>query len=382
MRIRNHVSTLCLLISSILVITSCTKNSIKCTLKGEVIDRPQSNQLILLKQGEDPRIHGINIPITEGKFEYILNCDYEELYEFVFNEELERGGFRPIPFFSEHGVINFTLNPTDQFDKNIVEGGTLNKEYFDYYSKLLDKHKEIGNELNAKYEQLNKDGIDFSFSAKALHDSASQALFNWQLQYVKEQNPTIVGYSILVSATSSMVQQNQDIFPYYDVYQTIFDLKYPNHPYTKQMKDLFTGSSLKAGTPFIDFSTININGESVRLSDMIAGKPAVLHLWASWCGPCRQKGKELIPVYEEFRDKGFVVIGVAREKSISTAEAAMNQDKYPWGNFVELNDTEQIWVKYGIGNSGGCVFLIDEKGIVVKVAPTSNEIRNFLLNRL
>jgi thiol-disulfide isomerase/thioredoxin len=85
------------------------------------------------------------------------------------------------------------------------------------------------------------------------------------------------------------------------------------------MINLLTGSSLKAGNKFIDVSAVNMKGELVRLSDRIAGKPTVLHLWASWCGPCRKKGKELISVYEEFRNSGFVVIGIAREKSISNA---------------------------------------------------------------
>jgi thiol-disulfide isomerase/thioredoxin len=145
------------------------------------------------------------------------------------------------------------------------------------------------------------------------------------------------------------------------------------------MKDLFTTSSFKAEVSFIDFTAVDLTGKPVKLSELIAGKPAVLHLWASWCGPCRQKGKELIPVYEEFRDKGFVVIGVARERGSTTAaEAAVKLDKYPWENLVEIDDVEKIWVKYGIGNAGGSDFLIDENGIIVAVAPSIEEIREFL----
>ena len=146
------------------------------------------------------------------------------------------------------------------------------------------------------------------------------------------------------------------------------------------MMDLLTDSSLKPGVSFIDFTAVDLNGKSVKLSERIAGKPAVLHLWASWCSPCRKKGKELIPVYEEFRNNGFVVIGVAREKSISAAETAVKQDKYPWENLVEIADVEKIWINYGIGNLAGSDFLIDENGIIVAVAPSIDEIRNFLTN--
>ena len=135
----------------------------------------------------------------------------------------------------------------------------------------------------------------------------------------------------------------------------------------------------EAQVPFIDFTVIDLNEKPVRLSDRIVGKPAVLHLWTASCAPCRKKGKELIPVYEEFRDKGFVVFGVAHERNISTAEAAIRLDKYPWENFVELDNVEEIRLKYGFAGGAGSHFLIDEKGNIIAVAPSIDEIRDFLL---
>jgi len=132
------------------------------------------------------------------------------------------------------------------------------------------------------------------------------------------------------------------LFNFANTYQKNFALQYPEHPYTAQVMDMFTGSLPKTGVSFIDFTAVDFTGKSVKLSERIAGKPAVLHLWASWCGPCRKKGIELIPVYEEFRDKGFVVIGVARESNTSAAEAAVKLDKYPWENLVELNNAEHM----------------------------------------
>ena len=403
-------------------------------LKGEVIDRPNSSRLMLMKEGDDPRIQKmIYIPINNGKFEYVLNCDYEETYWLVFQEEWRNGAMVPVKFIAEKGTINFTLYPTDQYFKNlfegsitgkfknhIIEGSKLNKELSDYDIEYSNYRELLFGTYSARRELLEKDGKYLTPEAQALEnrymttdgeesraafdqyyqltqkrlhlapagkalqesiDSANQVLLHWQLQYAME-HPNSVGYSILFEIFKAIgsVPPN-DILPFADAYQTIFAPKYPDHPYTAKMIDLLTGSSLKPGIPFVDFTAIDFTGNPVKLSERIAGKPAVLHLWASWCGPCRRKGMELIPVYEEFKDKGFVVIGVAREKSISTAEAAVKQDKYPWENFVELDDVEQIWNKYGIGNAGGSDFLIDENGIIVAVAPSIDEIREFLKNR-
>jgi thiol-disulfide isomerase/thioredoxin len=388
MNIKNRIKTLCLVVTGMLVISGCNQSggSIKCTLKGEVIDRPQSNQLILVKEGEDPRIvNWISIPIVDGKFEYVLECEYEELYNLIFHDEWSRGSWMPVKFISERGLIDFTLYPYDQSDMNRVEGGKLNREYLDYINEVSDKADELepGKFVQAKYEEItgnkyilyNTFDLYYKICREDLH---YQEWLLWKLEYAKK-HPNTVGYGILLSETRREVDAINDFAPYADAFQTIFAPKYPDHPYTAKMTDLLTGSSLKAGAPFTDFTAVDFTGKQVRLSERIAGKPAVLHLWASWCGPCRGKGKELIPVYEEFRDKGFVVIGVAREKnSTAASEAAVKMDKYPWENLVEINDAEQIWVKYGIGNSAGSDFLIDEKGTVIAINPSVEEIRNFL----
>ena len=356
--------------------------NIKCTLKGVVKDRPQSSRLVLLKEGENMRFtQGISIPINDGEFEYTFYCDYEELYQLVFADENDQGAWRPIQFISEHGVVNFTLHPINQFDMNIVEGGVLNKEYWDFQIEGIRKQVNLMEEMNTKIEQLSKEITDIASVAKALQDSLMRELSLWILQYAEER-PTIVGYSILVFAKDLFMPLN-DISPIVNVYQTIFAANFPNHPYTAKMINFFRSSSLNAGVEFIDFTAVDFNGKTVKLSERIAGKLTVIHLWASWCIPCRQKGKELIPVYEEFRDKGFLVIGVARERGSSdAAEAAVKLDKYPWENFVELNDAEQIWEKYGIGNAAGSHFLIDEKGTIIAIAPSIEEIRDLLAKEL
>jgi thiol-disulfide isomerase/thioredoxin len=412
MNIKNRIKTICLLAASMFVISGCNQSigAIKCTLKGEVIDRPQSSQLLLLKHGESPiDNNGVYIPINNGKFEYILNCKYEEKYYLAFSEELGQGQYRVVEFFSEHGVINFTLHPSDQFKKNIVEGGELNREYQDYFSKVnelsdaeddkistkveqylndnyseaLKKHDALDKDVFAKIELLMGDGFDIYPNIEAVQNSVYQETSTWKAQYVRE-HPSIAGYSILVSAVEFYLatrfqQQTPDVTPYVELYHAVFAPMYPDHPYTEQMTDFIAALSFKAGDPYIDFTAVDFDGKFVKLSERIAGKPAVLHLWASWCGYCRRDGLELIPVYEEFRDKGFVIIGVARERgSSSAAEAAVKLHKYPWENLVEIDDAGLIWNKYGMGGAGGCKFLIDEKGIIVAINPSVEEIRNFL----
>ena len=86
----------------------------------------------------------------------------------------------------------------------------------------------------------------------------------------------------------------------------------------------------------------------------------------------------MIPVYEEYKNKGFTVVGVARERELSLAIKAVEKDGYPWLNLIELGDAGKIWEKYGIGNSGGSTFLVDKDGKIIAIRPTAQEVKAIL----
>lgn len=47
-----------------------------------------------------------------------------------------------------------------------------------------------------------------------------------------------------------------------------------------------------------DFTVYDADGDPVKLSDFL-GKPVVVNLWASWCGPCKQEMPLFQELYEE-----------------------------------------------------------------------------------
>ena len=266
--------------------------NIKCTLKGVVIDLPQSNQLILAKAGESSHI---SIPIHNGEFEYTFFCNHEELY---YLHILVGRMWQSVSFISEQGVINFTLHADRKTNKDIVEGGLLNKEYQNYKIEENNKLQPLHNVCNARFEQLRREGKYQSTEAQliidqlnitsnkrkrgelnelilaltrtefnvtpavnALNDSVNGVMHQWRLQYAME-HPNIVGYSILRSEAWNVVDNQIDIYPFANVYQTVFASKYPDHPYTAKMNDIIKSSSLKIENNFIDFTAIDYTGKS------------------------------------------------------------------------------------------------------------------------
>ncbi len=392
--------------------------AIQCVLRGEIINRPQSSRLLLIEKHEDWRVSGTYFPIRNGKFEYTLTSDCTKEYELIFFDEIVDGSWRPIPFICETGTVDFTLYSRSDNRKNSVTGGPLTAKYYQfrenesklfeplsakrdsleskgqYYSleyealrKQMDeafdaKDKARSDSLGKKMNYLFSSGEMFSQAGKAVQEEAelkSQEAEQMKLQFVKD-NPDIVGYSFLVDKVWWAVnQESGDATPYIDLFNTIYAEKYPDHPYTQEMAIMIKSlTNIKVGGNYIDFTAPDAAGNQVTISDVIKNKVALIHLWASWCGPCRRNGKAMIPVYEAYKDKGFTVVGVARESTLKAMQDAIQKDKYPWLNLIELKGEGKIWSKYGVGNAGGGEFLVDENGVILAIKPTAEEVKAIL----
>lgn len=416
-----------LLLLCLIAFIQPTVAQIKCTLKGTVVGRPESKALRLYKRGESFRTtETIKINIENGEFSYDLEAPYSEIYVLAFEDELQEGSWTPIKFHAADGIVDFKLHPSDDFHKNVIVGGEeneiimanyarshiVNKKYDEVYNisdKLTEEqtYSEKGLELRAKLDtisgiarnelftemdRLRKSGelytAEYNVFRKRI-DSISMVFYSEEAKYNRE-NPSLIAYSDLVSDLSTFKYFVEDyeeegtpldnVIKRYD----LFSRAYPNHIYTERCKVLIESArAIRIGGTYVDFSAPDLGGDIITLSSKIKGKIAIIDLWASWCGSCRVASKSYIPVYNEFKDRGFTIVGVAREKGDDKRmRIAIEKDGYTWTNLLELNDKNKIWEKYGIGNAGGCSFMVDEKGVILAIRPTAEEVRKILLERL
>lgn len=57
------------------------------------------------------------------------------------------------------------------------------------------------------------------------------------------------------------------------------------------------------------FQLADIDGQSVSLNDF-RGKPVLLNFWATWCSPCRVEMPYIQEVYDEWSERGLVVLAI------------------------------------------------------------------------
>ncbi len=141
---------------------------------------------------------------------------------------------------------------------------------------------------------------------------------------------------------------------------------------------------LMRGVQAPDFSAVDGEGDTLRLSDLNSEKYVLLYFWGSWCSVCRKENPKWIPVYERWAKTGkFEIVGIAIEQSSVAWKAAIQRDALPWplqladGVGLNLSPVESISDLYLV-KSVPSKYLLKPGGKILAVNPSVAEVQRLL----
>ena len=122
------------------------------------------------------------------------------------------------------------------------------------------------------------------------------------------------------------------------------------------------GPAALAGHPAPSFAVPTLAGTNSELAQY-RGRIVVMNLWASWCPPCRAEMPDLQRLYEAYRSRNVVVIGVDQGESAQRADAFARslQIHYPI-----LVDQQQQYGRVYAALGLPTTIVIDPAGVVVR----------------
>ena len=105
-----------------------------------------------------------------------------------------------------------------------------------------------------------------------------------------------------------------------------------------------TSATAFAGTPgeveiggyLRDLKLQGFDGKTKKFSDY-RGKPLIINVWASWCGPCRAEMGSLERLARRYGGKQFNVIGISTDDDGYAAAAFIKRSKVSFENFLDSN---------------------------------------------
>jgi peroxiredoxin len=105
------------------------------------------------------------------------------------------------------------------------------------------------------------------------------------------------------------------------------------------------GPVCKADKANLAFTVKDMNGADVRLADY-KGKVILINFWATWCPPCKAEIPGFIELYDRYKDKGLVILGVSGDDDAATLRSFASAMKINYPMLVG-RDQEQLLDAYG-----------------------------------
>lgn len=144
---------------------------------------------------------------------------------------------------------------------------------------------------------------------------------------------------------------------------------------------LFYGLTDRGGAtpkrPAPDFSVDLFDGNGTFAKADLVGRPAVVNFWASWCPPCKDEAPHLEAVWQEYKDRDVVFLGIAVQDNDDDSRAFIERYGITYLNGPDDSDIALDFGMLGVPET----FFIDQEGQIVrqfKGGINSRQLRAFL----
>lgn len=135
----------------------------------------------------------------------------------------------------------------------------------------------------------------------------------------------------------------------------------------------------EVGRPFVDLAMQDTEGNPLKLSDYAGkGKVLLVDFWASWCGPCCRAIPGLIELYNEYKDKGFEVVGISLDQDVTAWKKAIERLDIPWVQMSDLKGWKSEAAKAYAVTTIPSTVLIDAEGKIYGHNIHQDELKNVL----
>lgn len=253
------------------------------------------------------------------------------------------------------------LNTYLSFPNNNQGKYTSEIEYFaNEFLKFPDFSDKGYDNLPWVYEALNT--YAQTLAGVGLPDEQVETALNMVLKRIPAGSATQqLAYGGILAGLGQRKHESYNTFA--QQFISIFEAKAPN-AVADVKTALEKAMRLSVGTVAPDFSQNKPDGTALKLSSL-RGKYVLIDFWASWCGPCRRENPNVVRLYNQYKDKGFEILGVSLDQARDRWLQAIEQDQLTWPHVSDLKGWANEVAKLYEVSSIPKTILLDPQGKIV-----------------
>jgi peroxiredoxin len=111
-----------------------------------------------------------------------------------------------------------------------------------------------------------------------------------------------------------------------------------------------------------DFTLRDTEGRQVHLSDFLGKQVILIDFWATWCVPCEAELPHLESLYKQYKDQGFVVLGISMDGPETVAQVQTYARRYELSFPVLLDEETKVVGVYNPKRTAPLSVLVNRSG--------------------
>lgn len=292
--------------------------------------------------------------VVNGKFKLSGMVTFPSMVSLV-----EKTGKKGLSFFVENTKITIRAK-FDSLNNAKVSGSKTQDEFYNLLHMTKPYQEKIQGHLK-NYQSANQSGDTVKMNEiRAQASTLSIAIMQIQKDFVKQNPKSYVSPAIINSLASVMSREEVESL----INQ--LDPAVSKIPAIGELKARFISvKSVEIGQKAPDFTLNDPNGIPVSLSSKTGKNLLLVDFWAAWCGPCRRENPSVVKVYNEFKNKGFDVLGVSLDRAKEDWVKAISDDHLTWTHVSDLAYFNNAAARLYYVNSIPSNVLLDKNGVIV-----------------
>ncbi|UTW60715.1 AhpC/TSA family protein [bacterium SCSIO 12741] len=272
-------------------------------------------------------------------------------------------------FVANNNFVNVILGPNDTVTLN-ADASKLEDSYEVVNSEETSKLKEFNDLFNGYVERIQENNrqlqnaqMNQDFARYQTLQGAQQQLQIQAMEDIKKFVGNNSNYLASLSAIRRLDPEQE--LALYEKVSAGLESKISGDPLLTDFNEMIERvKALQVGGKLPDISLPDENGTSKTLYSML-GKVTLVDFWAAWCRPCRAENPNVVSTYNQFKSKGFDVIGISLDKNKEQWQAAIAQDNLTWTHLSDLQQWNSVACKVYNVNGIPANFLVDENGTIL-----------------